>query len=120
MSLGEYYDALSQFEERIASVSEAIIDLTTRKSNLLKFSRPSTRLLQEKMSLLKLIRDTQQQYFNFGLVETRIYQTKVKSLTKRLSEVDEEMVSSDLKRTLRVNGKGPTVLFWKVYYFIFR
>ncbi|MFA6064946.1 MAG: LamG-like jellyroll fold domain-containing protein [archaeon] len=120
MSLSEYYDALAQFEDRIASVSESIVDLTTRKSNMLKFSRPSTRLNQEKRSLLDLIRDTQQQYFNFGLVETRIYQTKVKSLTKRLTEVDEEIVSSDLKKTLRMNGRGPSVLFWKLYYFIFR
>jgi tetratricopeptide (TPR) repeat protein len=120
MSLGEYYDALGQFENRIAVVSEKIIQLTTRKNNMLTFSTPSTKLRKEKASLLDLIKQTQKQYFNMGLIETRVYQTKVESLTKRLSEVDEDIVSSDLRKTIRLNQKGVLKYFWKLYYRVFK
>jgi len=50
-----------------------------------------------------------------GLVETRIYKTKIHSLTKRLSEVEEAIVSAEylkLTRTTRGNKKA----VWKLYY----
>jgi len=115
ISIGEYYDALEQFESRLASVSEGVIEYESRKMHLLKFSSAVKRLSQEKTRLLDLIKETQDLYFNLGLVETRIYKTKIGSLTKRLSEVEEKIVSSEylkLTRTTRGWKKG----FWKIYY----
>ena len=120
ISLGEYYDALNQFEKRIAEVSEKIIQLTTRKTNILTFSTQSTKLKKERRSLIDLVKDTQKQYFTLGLIETRLYQTKVQSLTKRLSEVDEQIVTNDLTKTIRINQKGIKKYFWKLYYTIFK
>lgn len=120
ISLGEYYDALSQFETRIAQVSEKFIQLTTRKNNILTFSTQSTKLKKERKSLIELVRDSQKQYFSLGLIETRVYQTKLQSLTKRLSEVDEQIITNDLTKTLRINQKGIKKYFWKFYYNIFK
>jgi tetratricopeptide (TPR) repeat protein len=120
MSLGEYYDSLGQFERRISEVSEHIIELTTKKNNLFAFTSSVTRLGEEKKSLLELIRDTQKQYFNLGLIETRIYSARTGSLTKRLSEVEEQLVTNDLKKTIRLNTRGAQKYFWKAYYKIFR
>jgi tetratricopeptide (TPR) repeat protein len=119
-SLGEYYDALTQFENRIAEVSEGIIEMMSKRNNTLNFAPQTTRLTQEKKSLLKLIKDTQKQYFDLGLVETRIYKTKLNSLTKRLSEVEEQIVTNDLKKTIRTQGKGITKHAWRTYYKLFK
>ncbi|MBT4597224.1 MAG: hypothetical protein HOC95_04575, partial [Candidatus Diapherotrites archaeon] len=115
ISIGEYYDALEQFESRLAAVSEGVIEYESRKMHLLKFSSVTKRLDQEKGRLLDLVRETQDLYFNLGLVETRIYKTKIGSLTKRLSEVEEAIVSAEylkLTRTTQGAKKG----FWQLYY----
>ena len=120
LSLSEYYDSLSQFERRIAEVSEGIIELTTRRVNMLNFSGPSTQLRMERRTLVDLVRDTQKQYFTSGLIETRMYQTRVGSITKRVAEVDEKIVSSDLRKTIRINSVGPLKYLWRLYYTIIK
>ena len=98
ISMGEYYDALVQFEKRIARVSEDIINYTTKKNNTFTFKSQITRLSQEKKGLLETIKETQGLYFNKGLVETRIYKTKIESLTKRLAIVEQNLVSNELQK----------------------
>lgn len=120
MSMGEYYDALVQFEKRLARVSQDIINYTTKKNNTLSFKSPITRLSQEKKGLLGTIKETQGLYFNKGLVETRIYRTKIDSLTKRLAVVEQNLVSNELQKTLRIHSAGIDKYFWRVYYKIFK
>jgi hypothetical protein len=117
ISLGEYSDALEQFELRISVISEDIIEYNSKKHNVLNFSSTSVRLATEKEELLNLLRSTQRQYFELGLVETRIYRTKVKSLTKRLSEVEEMIVSQELLKTQRLNKRFKKH-FWRFFYSI--
>ncbi len=119
ISIGEYYDALTQYEERMAIVSEDMIEYTSRKNNLLKFSASAKRLEQERLSLLDLIKETQKQYFEMGLIETRIYTTKLNSLTRRLSEVQEKIVSLELRKTQRLN-EGIKKYFWIIVYRIMK
>ncbi|MBT4597380.1 MAG: hypothetical protein HOC95_05370 [Candidatus Diapherotrites archaeon] len=115
ISIGEYYDALEQFESRLAAVSEGVIEYESRKMHLLKFSGAVKRLNQEKDRLLDLVRETQDLYFNLGLVETRIYKTKIGSLTKRLSEVEEKIVSSEYLKLTRTT-RGIKRYIWELYY----
>ncbi len=119
ISIGEYYDALTQYEERMAIVSEDMIEYTSRKNNLLKFASSVKRLSQERDSLLDLIKETQKQYFDLGLIETRIYTTKLNSLTKRMSEVQEAIVSHELRKTQRLN-EGLKKHIWKIIYKIMK
>jgi len=115
ISIGEYYDALEQFESRLALVSEGVIEYESKKMHLLKFSSAVKRLNQEKTRLLDLIKETQDLYFNLGLVETRIYKTKIHSLTKRLSEVEEAIVSAEYLKLTRTT-RGWRKAFWRAYY----
>jgi len=119
ISIGEYYDALAQFEGRLAEVSEGVIEYQSKLVNLFKFSSGLKRLGEEKGNLLVLIRDTQKEYFELGLIETRVYKTKVDSLSKRLSEVEEAMVLKDLAKTERLN-RGFKKYFWRVFYRFFK
>jgi uncharacterized membrane protein len=119
ISLGEYYDALNQFETRIAEVSEGIIEMESKKLALFNFSSPVTRLEKERERLLTFIRSTQKEYFELGLIETKIYKTKMDSMTKRLSEVEEAIVMSELLQTARVT-RGLAKPIWRAYYSIMR
>ncbi len=119
MSIGEYYDALQQYENRMAFISERIITYESKRNNVLKISSSIKRLRQEKSKLISLLKKTQEQYFELGLIETSIYETKVKSLTKRLSEVEEAIVTKEFMRTTR-KTRGFKRFFWKVFYKIFK
>lgn len=115
MSIGEYYDALSQFEKRLATISEDIIEYGSKLANVLTFRSALSRFIEEKHKLLDLLKSTQKEYFEKGLVETRIYHTKVSSLTKKLSEVEEQIVLEQYKKTKRIS-KGLFRPFWSLYY----
>ncbi|MBT7241140.1 MAG: hypothetical protein HN878_01475 [Candidatus Diapherotrites archaeon] len=119
MSIGEYYDALEQFEERMSRVSEGIIEYKSKKGNLFKLSPNTKRLSKEKAEILTLVRETQKDYFDKGTIEARIYETRVKSLTKRLSEIEEAIVVNRVIRTER-KTKGVKKLFWRVFYKLFK
>ena len=114
ISLGEYYDALNQFENRIAEVSEGVIEMESQKLAIFNFSNAVTRLEKERERLLSFIRNTQKEYFELGLIETKIYKTKMDSMTKRLSEVEEAIVMNELLKTTRVT-RGLAKPFWRAY-----
>jgi len=116
MSIGEYYDALAQFEDRLAKVSEDTIETEAKKRNVFKFTSTEKRLNQEKDKLLDLIKTTQKQYFDLGLIETRIYETKMKSLTKRLSEIEEQIVLTDYKKLARTTNGIIGKYVWRLLY----
>lgn len=115
MSIGEYYDALSQFERRLAVISEDFIEYGPKLSNFFAFRSVLLRLGEEKSKLFGLLKATQKEYFEKGLVETRIYHTKVASLTKKLSEVEEQIVLEEYKKTKRVT-KGFFKGLWNLCY----
>ncbi|MDD3160026.1 MAG: hypothetical protein PHQ98_03600, partial [Candidatus ainarchaeum sp.] len=118
LSINEYYDALSQFETRLVEVSEVGIEYETKKSNLFKLKSSISRLKKEKAALLDKIKKTQQQYFELGLIETRIYEARTKSLTKKLSQLEEEIVSKEYTKDKRLKRSKLNII-WNIYYKIF-
>jgi hypothetical protein len=119
ISMGEYYDALKQFEAKLAEIIENTIELQSAKSNLFRFKPAVVRLQQEKQELLNLIKETQSQYFQKGLIETRIYQTKMHSFTTRLARLEKDIVLKQATRAIRqqTGWKKPV---WRLIYAIWR
>ncbi len=52
ISLGEYYDALAQYEGRLSKISEGLIEYQSKRVNLFKLSSSIKRLGQEKENYL--------------------------------------------------------------------
>jgi hypothetical protein len=67
------------------------IKTETRLSHLGKVKGKKKALLEEKNRLLELVRKTQQKYLIKGEMESRIYYNMLRSYTKRLGEVEEEL-----------------------------
>ena len=119
ISMSEYYDSLKQFETKLSETIETTIKLQSLKNNLFRFTPTTIRLTQEKDEILGMIKDTQTQYFQKGLLETRIYHTKMKSFTKRLSTVEKNIVLEHAKRALRQNT-GITKPIWRTVYSVWK
>ena len=119
ISMGEYYDSLKQFEEKLSQNIETTAELQSKKNNLFRFKPTIVRLKQEKNELLGLIKQTQSQYFKEGIIETRIYQTKMRSFTERLSKIEKNIVLKQAKIVLR-QQTGWQKTIWKTIYKIWK
>jgi len=118
ISMSEYYETLSHYERKISQVVERSISVDTQRINLLKVKSKEAKLREERDHLLGELKKTQGEYFNKGLLDSRIYEAKTKSLMSRYSKVEKDIVMEDTKKYSRTYT-GWLSLFWKVYYAIF-
>ncbi len=101
LSLDEYQSALLQYEEKLAATLTRQLEMEHRKSAMLSFRTRKKRLVRERAELLDRIKRLQDQYLTHGLVETRIYETRMRRLGERVAEIDEEQATMEAKRALR-------------------
>jgi len=108
MSLEEYESAMSQYETRLSETVEERIKIETKVANMLKIKGRRIALDEEKKRLTLMVMKIQDDYLNKGKIETRIYENMIKSYTKRLSEVQEEIATmeaeSAIKRDKKIRG----------------
>ena len=98
MSMKEYGDAMTQYEERLNKVIEAKIMYETKKENLYKFKSKAKKLKEEREKLRVRMSQAQQDYITKGKFETRVYENMLKSYSTRLSEVEEQIAVMDIKK----------------------
>ncbi len=92
ISMGEYQEAMAQYEKRLAETIEEKITTETKLSNLLKVKGKKLALQQEKARLISSMKDLQERYLSRGILETRVYENTLKSYSTRLAKVDEQLV----------------------------
>lgn len=119
ISMNEYSTSLSQYEKRLSSNVEMVINTQNRLVNLFSFKSFVSKLKEERGRLYNEIKRAQSQYFKEGLIESRVYEAKQASLTKRLSEVEKEITYNEAVATIRKNS-SPIKILWKIYYTIFK
>ena len=113
-SLGEYFETLSHYEKKMSEAAERNINLETQRLNLFRFKSTKVRLQEERDTLIEKIKEVQTDYFKKGTMDTRIFESKTKSLMKRFSEVEKDIVLNEVKNSLRTQ-KGITAPFWRFY-----
>jgi len=101
MSLEEYESAMSQYETRLSETVEERIKIETKVANMLKIKGRRIALDEEKKRLTLMVMKIQDDYLNKGKIETRIYENMIKSYTKRLSEVQEEIATMEAEEAVR-------------------
>jgi hypothetical protein len=119
ISMNEYYDTITHFERKLSRVAERSLQLENEQTNLFKFKSKANKLREEREHLLGIIKKTQEDYFNKGIIETRVYQARTKSLMERYSTVEKNIVLHDTLKDLRLENSRIKP-FWKVYYKVFR
>ncbi|MEM4719803.1 MAG: hypothetical protein QXG18_03005, partial [Candidatus Pacearchaeota archaeon] len=100
----EYQVAMAQYEQRLSQCVEEEIRTETSLAHLGKYKGKKKALTQEKERLTDLIKKTQERYLVKGDMDTRVYYSMLKSYTKRLGEVEEELASIEIKQMLRKEG----------------
>ena len=104
MSMEEYQSAMMNYNDRILNVIQNIVTLEVKKKNLFRFTGKNELLLEEKKVILKLITKAQRDYLVNKKLETRTYELKTKSYTKRLGEIEEAIANKEGKRAQRKFG----------------
>jgi len=116
MSMEEYGQAMLQFEKRLSSVIEEIINLESKRIHMLKFGGAQKTLEAEKSRLIELIKQIQEDYFEKRKIETRSYEIRVESYNRRIGEIEERIATLEAKAALRksLGFFGSLNLFKKV------
>ena len=98
MSMKEYGDAMTQYEERLNKIMEERILFENKQRNIMKFKSRSKKLKEEREKLRNEMAKTQTAYVTEGKYETRVYENMLRSYSTRLSEVEEKIALMDVKR----------------------
>ncbi|HIJ97458.1 TPA: hypothetical protein H1009_00040, partial [archaeon] len=113
MSMSEYGEAMFQYERKLNKVVQKIVELESKKANLLKFGHEDQQLKHEAARIMELIKETQKKYMEKGDLETRIYEDKMKGFTARLGEVEERIASLEAIKAVRENkGVFGKLMIW--------
>ena len=106
MSVTEYSDAMLQYENKLNKVVQKIVELESKKANLIEFGKETAKLRHETKRLIELLKETQKKYIEIGDLETRIYEDKMKSFTARLGIVEERLATIEAQELL-AKKRGP-------------
>jgi len=103
--MGEYENAMAQYENRLSEAVEDRIKIETKVANMLKFKGKRKALDEEKKRLITNLKKIQDDYLNKGKIETRVYENMIKSYTRRLTEVEEEQATIEAEDAVRREKK---------------
>ncbi len=109
MSMEEYENAMAQYETRLSEAVEDRIKVETKLTNMLKFRGKRKALDEEKQRLVTNVKKMQDDYLNKGKIETRVYENMVKSYTRRLTEVEEQIATLEAEQAIKRERKVRTM-----------
>lgn len=104
MSMEEYGEAMAQYESKLGNAVEEKISLETKIANILKIKGKRLALNQERLRLIELMKELQDKYLNKATIETRVYENMLKTYSKRLLEVEEQLTFMDAQEALKSGG----------------
>ena len=97
MSMEEYQEAMAQYEGKLRKIIEERIKTETLLVNMLRIGGKKRALNEEKAKIIQLIKNTQNRYLNQGALETRIYENMLKTYSRRMGQIEEELVYIEAK-----------------------
>ena len=112
MSMREYGIAIMQYEQRLNTVVQKLVEMESKKVNLLKVGTEEERLKQEDERLMQMIKDTQKKYIEKGDLETRVYEDKMKSFTTRLGVIQEKLALLKAQKAIKGSGAIERIKRW--------
>lgn len=104
MSMSEYETAMKEYNKKLSNVVEELIELETKRAQVLRFTSKTKRLKIEKEKIISLIKEMQVDYMKKKKIETRTYELKMDSFNKRLAEIEEKFATLETKKALKGIG----------------
>jgi hypothetical protein len=101
MSMGEYQNAMLTYQKKLASVIEEVLSLENQRVHMLKVGTKETRFRKEKERMIDLIKGLQKDYLEKGKIEAKVYELKMKSYTRKVSEIDEKLALLEAQTAIR-------------------
>ena len=101
MSLEEYNESVQQYERRLAHTITEQIAAENKRQHMLSLEPKDVRLAKERESIMERVKELQHRYISIGGIETRVYEQRMKSLTERIAEIDEQRALDIAQRALR-------------------
>jgi len=104
MSMSEYETAIKEYNKKLSNVVEELIELETKRTQMLRFTSKTKRLKIEKEKIISMIKEMQEDYMKKKKLETRTYEFKMDSFNKRLAEIEEKFATLETKKAVRGFG----------------
>lgn len=104
LSMGEYETAMKEYNGKLSLVVEGLIELETKRVQMLRFASKEKRLRIEKEKIISLIKELQEDYMKKKKLETRTYELKMESFNKRLSEIEERLATLEAEKAIKGLG----------------
>ena len=105
MSMGEYEQAILQYEKRLGKIVQGLIESETRKSQMehlakMQFMTEKTRLTQERDRLIVLIKELQENYMVQQKIDSRVYMNMMHAYSDRVGDIEEKLALLDAEEVL--------------------
>jgi len=105
LSMEEYQNTILQYEARLSKVIQEKIESETKLSNVIRLKGGRKKSMEKEADRLKeMIKETQKKYFEFGKLETRIYENMIKSYISKLSDVEEKLATIEAHEQMKKFG----------------
>ncbi len=104
MGMNEYETVMGQYNKKLSEVIEELIEMETKRAQLLRFTSKTKRLKLEKEKVISLIKELQEDYMKKKKLETRTFELKMKSFNKRISEIEEKLATLEAKKAVKWRG----------------
>jgi len=101
MSMGEYSEAMTQYEKKLSTTIQERIKTETAIISLSHFQRKKEALSMERGRLITMMKGLQEDYLVKGTLETRVYENMLKTYAHRLTEVQEQIAFIDTRKMLK-------------------
>ncbi len=112
----EYYTSMAQYEHRLNEINERRIRLRNKRVGMVGLLEEVKSLENEEKELIKLMKQTQVDYLNKGIMSKRRFLNTFESEKIRLAEIEEE--KEILKSQIRNKHKSKCFFFSKNYIFV--
>lgn len=109
MSMGEYETAIKEYNKKLSRVIEELIEMETKRVHMLRFTSKSKLLDLEKEKIISLIKELQEDYMKKKKLETRTFELKMETFSRRVAEIEEKLATLEAKKAAKglVTAKIP-------------
>jgi hypothetical protein len=105
MSMTEYSHSMEEYQTQLAESIKNEIKFKNKLQHFFKFKGKFKKLLSEKERFLELISELQTKYMKKGEVDARVYENLMKTYSKHLGEIEEELSFLEVKKFLNKNAR---------------
>lgn len=104
LSMDEYKEAINNYDDKLASLTNKLIDYEQKRNDFFKIDRSSS-LQEQKQKIKDLIKTVQKKYLVDKTIESQVYKMRMDTYLEKLNEVEKDMAISKSKKEIKRKNK---------------